>query len=61
MILVSVNYNYTDVNILGIPNYLMKMNDMYNMFKFLKQVFISARMFFACSSSSVNPLKCVNV
>ena len=27
MILVSVNYNYTDVNILGIPNYLMKMND----------------------------------
>ena len=31
------------------------------MFRFVKQVFVSALMFFGCSLSSVNPLKCVSI
>ena len=31
------------------------------MFGFVKQIFISARMFFGCNLSSVNALKCVSI
>ena len=29
------------------------------MFRFVKQIFVSAMMFFGCNLSSVNPLECV--
>ena len=31
------------------------------MFGFLKQIFVSAMMFFGCNLSSVNPLECVSM
>ena len=31
------------------------------MFKFVKQIFISAMMFFGCNWSNVNSLKCVSM
>ena len=31
------------------------------MFRFVKQIFISAMMFFGCNISSVNPLECVSI
>ena len=31
------------------------------MFGFVKQIFISAMMFFGCNLSSVNPLKCISM
>ena len=31
------------------------------MFRFVKQILFSARMFFGCNISSVNPLKCVPI
>ena len=31
------------------------------MFRFVKQIFVSAIMFFGCNLSSVNPLKCVSI
>ena len=31
------------------------------MFRFVKRIFVSAMMFFGCSLSSVNPLKCVSM
>ena len=31
------------------------------MFKFVKQIFVSAIIFFGCNLSSVNPLKCVSM
>ena len=31
------------------------------MFRFVKQIFVSAMMFFGCSLSSVNPLECVSI
>ena len=40
----------------------MKKRAYYNkMFKFVKQIFISAMMFFGCNLSNVNSLKCVPV
>ena len=31
------------------------------MFRFVKQIFFSAMMFFGCNVSNVNPLKCVSI
>ena len=31
------------------------------MFRFVKQIFVSAMMFFGCNLSSVNPLECVSM
>ena len=31
------------------------------MFKFIKEIFVSAMMFFGCNLSSVNSLKCVSI
>ena len=31
------------------------------MFRFVKQIFVSAIVFFGCNLSSVNPLKCVSI
>ena len=59
----SLDYDATDVDdILDIHKYLMKKRAYYNkMFKFVKQIFISAMMFFGCNLSNVNSLKCVSM
>ena len=31
------------------------------MFGFMKQIFVSAMMFFGCNLSSVNPLECISM
>ena len=57
----SVDYKDTAVDdILDIHKYLMKKMIQYKTFEFVKQIFISAMMFFGCNLSSVNPLKCIS-
>ena len=56
----SGDYNDTAVNdILDINNYLMKKMGQYKIFRFAKQIFLSAMMFFSHSVLNVNSLKCV--
>ena len=60
----SVDYDAIDVdNILDIHKYLIKKKKMtqYNKMFFVKQIFISATMFFGCNLSDVNSLKCVSM
>ena len=49
-------------DILDIHKYLTKKKwDSIKMFRFVEQIFFSAKMLFGCNVSSVNPLKCVSM
>ena len=39
----------------------MRKNEIVKMFGFVKQIFVSAMMFFGCNLSSVNSLKCISM
>ena len=56
----GIDYVSTDVDhIKDIHKYLMKKRNSIKMFRFIKQIFVSATMFFGCNLSSVNSLECV--
>ena len=40
---------------------MTKIVGQYKMFRFVKQIFVSAMMYFSCNLSNVNPLKCVSM
>ena len=59
----NVDYDaITITDILVIHEDLMtKIVGQYKMFRFVKQIFVSAMMLFSCNLSKVNPLKCVSM
>ena len=58
----SVDYDAIAVaDVLDIHEYLMRKNEIVKMFGFVKQIFVSAMMFFGCNLSSVNSLKCISM
>ena len=58
----SVDYDAIAVaDVLDIREYLMRKNEIVKMFGFVKQIFVSAMMFFGCNLSSVNSLKCISM
>ena len=57
-----VNYETIAVaNILDIHKYLMKKMRQYKIVRLVRQIFVSAMMFFGCKLSNVNPLKCASM